>query len=279
MKRLARATLAIALEGEAPARELLLFKAGWNDTEKGRFLFDSAAARSVMSAYSAHNVDRMIDLEHLSLDEEAPNFDPDARGWTKLELRNGELWAVEIGWTPDGAARLQNKTQRYLSPTFTFDKKTRRVSSIHNIALTAVPATHDAQPLIAATVRDARLATLSTGPSLDDIRCAVQAALDDLYPSDDSDPSDGAWICDLYDATAVYQAEGQFFEAPYTYDGSIATLGAPVEVRRIYQPIANPTPDPEPPEPSEPQVAAMRLALGSLQKSTRAFAALSHRGA
>ena len=278
MKRLLRASLSIAVDGDAPARELRIFSAGWNKTEKGSFLFDAAAAKAVMTAYEKHGVDRMIDLEHLSLDEEAPHFDPDARGWTKLELRNGELWAVNLSWTPDGMARLQSKTQRYLSPTFAWEKKTRRVQWIHNIALTAIPATHDAQPLIAASVRDART-SLSAGPSLDDIRSAVQAALDDLYPTSETDPSDGAWVCDLYDATAVYQSEGKFFEVPYTFDGSIATLGSPVEVRRVYQPVANPTPDNEPPEPDEPAVAAMRAALSHFRQSARSFVALSNRGA
>lgn len=126
---------------------------GWNETENGRFLFDADSARAVMAAYKRHGVDRMIDLEHLSLDDQAPNFDPDARGWFKLELRaDGSLWAVDVRWTADGARRLAEKTQRYVSPAFLADPKTKRVSKIINTAITAMPATHDTPALVAASL-------------------------------------------------------------------------------------------------------------------------------
>src|SRR5687768_7283872 len=98
----------IALAGGQPPTEFRLFKAGWNDTQKGAFLFDEAAAKSVMDAYRVWGVDLAIDLEHQMLDG-APHPDPtarDARGWAKLEVRNGELWAVNVRWTGDGAARI-----------------------------------------------------------------------------------------------------------------------------------------------------------------------------
>ena len=87
-------TLAVALDG--PAKEVRLFTAGWNDTTKGRFLFDDKAAKAVMRRAEKHGVDIMIDLEHLSLDADSPSYDPDARGWGKLAVRNGELWVVSL---------------------------------------------------------------------------------------------------------------------------------------------------------------------------------------
>jgi phage I-like protein len=146
--------LAIGLEVDASGplpSEIRLFSAGWNETENGRFLFDAAAASAVMAAYQAHGVDRMFDLEHLSLDSTAPHFDPDARGWCKLELREGpELWAVDIRWTPDGEARLRDKRQRYVSPAFEFEVDSGRVAKLVNVALTALPATHGTAALVAA---------------------------------------------------------------------------------------------------------------------------------
>ena len=139
--------------GEAPPGEFRLFKKGWNETRKGRVLFDDVAAKSVLDAFAVHGVDMMIDLEHLSLDDEHPNYDPDARGWHTLELRNGELWAVSVKWTPDGNDRLTNKKQRYISPAFVLDKATKRVVELVNIALCAMPATDKIQPLIAAANR------------------------------------------------------------------------------------------------------------------------------
>ncbi len=138
--------------GTEPPREFLIFRAGVNKTRKGEFLFDEAAAAAVMAAYAEHGVDVMLDLEHLSLDQESNGYDPDARGWAKLELRNGELWAVNVTWTPDGAQRLAEKRQRYVSPVFDVEIESRRVVAIFNIAITALPATDEAPALVAASL-------------------------------------------------------------------------------------------------------------------------------
>ncbi len=147
--------LAITLgsNGELPT-EFRLFVSGWNDTENGRYLFDDAAATSVMAAHAKWGVDLAIDLEHQML---APELSPDptskdARGWCRLELRaDGSLWAVAVKWTADGAARLSEKRQRYVSPAFSVDPETSRVTAIINVAITAIPATHDTPALVAAS--------------------------------------------------------------------------------------------------------------------------------
>jgi hypothetical protein len=146
--------LTVGTDGSLPS-EFRIFSAGWNETSKGRFLFDAEAARAVMAAYEEHGADLMIDLEHLSVEDprESRNFDPDARGWCKLEVRDGELWAVNVTWTPDGAMRLREKRQRYISPVLDFDTKSRRVHAVFNVAITAVPATHGLEPLVAASRR------------------------------------------------------------------------------------------------------------------------------
>jgi len=142
------------LGAELPT-EFRIFAAGWNTTSKGRYLFDEQAARAVMAGYEAHGADVMIDLEHLSIEdsERSVNFDPDARGWCKLELRTGELWATNVAWTPDGEVRLREKRQRYSSPVFGYDTATRRITEILNIAITALPATDNLEPLVAAARR------------------------------------------------------------------------------------------------------------------------------
>jgi phage I-like protein len=164
------ATLAVVLDlfsDGSPPSEFRLFKAGVNHTEIGDFIFDDAAASATMAAYEAHGVDRMVDLEHLSIDQASPNYDPDARASCKLEIRNdGELWAVDVKWTEDGARRLREKTQRYVSPFFAFDDE-RRVVKIVNIALTAMPATHQTPELVAASIAGAQnqTAALAGGDS------------------------------------------------------------------------------------------------------------------
>lgn len=147
------ACLAVGAAGELPT-EIRLFTPGVNQTEKGPFLFDAEAAKRVMAHFLARGVDVMFDLEHLSTDDEAPNYDPDARGWGKLEVRNGELWATGVTWTPEGAQRLTEKRQRYVSPFLSWeetDDGQRRIVEIVNIAICANPATHDAPELVAAS--------------------------------------------------------------------------------------------------------------------------------
>lgn len=196
-----------------------------------------------MEAYAKWGVDLAIDLEHQMLDPDiAP--DPtakDARGWCNLELRgDGSLWAVNVKWTADGAARLSEKRQRYISPAFSIDPETSRVIAIINVAITAIPATHDTPALVAASrAKPHDLRRLSTGVAFGDVQTALGAALSEMYPSPsgDSCSPDGPWVMDVFDATVVYQMKGAYYEAPYTFDGAKATIGTAVEVRRSYVPV------------------------------------------
>ncbi len=136
--------------GATPPTEFRIFKAGENPSTKGVFLFDDAAAKAVVAAYQAQGVDYMIDLEHHALGDANREDSADARGWFKLALRNGELWAVDVKWTPDGARRLSEKTQRYISPAFLAEEEGARICELINVALVAMPATHGAPALVAA---------------------------------------------------------------------------------------------------------------------------------
>jgi len=141
----------ILADGEPPTA-FRLFAAGLNRSEIGDFIFDDKAAALVMGNFSVEGVDQMIDLEHDSLDETTRRMRADAAdalGWYRLEVRNGELWAVDVKWGPEGERRLRAKTQRYISPAFmTADEG--RIVEVINVALCARPATYDAAPLVAA---------------------------------------------------------------------------------------------------------------------------------
>lgn len=145
-------TLSIDTDAEPAPRAFRIFRRGVNPSRKGPVLFDDQAARQVMADYEKHGTDLMIDLEHLSLDVDSPSHDPDARGWCKLELRNGELWACDVRWTPDGSTRLRARRQRYISPAFRRGADNRPLY-LHNIAITSTPATDRAEALIAASSR------------------------------------------------------------------------------------------------------------------------------
>lgn len=136
-----------------------LFARGVNHTEKGPFLFDETSAASVLAYASQHAVDGMVDLEHLSLDLDATNYDPDARAWYRLEVIEGDLWATHATWTPDGERRLRARTQRYPSPAFETDDSVDppRITKIFNVGLTALPATHGAFPLVASSHKENKM--------------------------------------------------------------------------------------------------------------------------
>lgn len=155
----------LTIDGDKLPTEFRIFGSGWNATAKGEFLFDDEAAEQIMSAYREHGTDIMIDLEHLSVAAEevtgdARNFDSDARGWCSLAVRNGELWAVNVSWTPDGAKRLKERRQRYVSPAFATDEEMRPIE-IHNVALTSIPATHQSLPLVASRTINRGLGTMT----------------------------------------------------------------------------------------------------------------------
>lgn len=149
--------------------EIRLFVFGENVTTKGTFLFDAEAAKMVMDAYEAHGVDLAIDLEHAMLDANA-SPDPtarDARGWCGLQLRDDGLYACRVKWTDDGAARLTGKRQRYVSPAFTVDPKTNRITKIVNIAITSTPSTYETPALVAASrLKDTTMPTLNDAIAL-----------------------------------------------------------------------------------------------------------------
>lgn len=137
--------------GDAPPTEFRIFRAGLNETTKGPFVFDEEAARLTMARFEREGVELIADLEHLSLDRDSPNFDPDARAHFRLEVREGELWACAVSWTEDGQDRLAKKKQRYISPVAMREKGTNRVLGVFNVGLVAQPATYAAQPLVAAS--------------------------------------------------------------------------------------------------------------------------------
>src|SRR5512133_1328540 len=97
---------ALAVTDDGPLPDAFrLFEQGVNESSKGPCIFDAAAAAHVFEAYRRTGGDYVIDLEHLSHDEVARltrEDATDARGWFQIELRNGELWAVNVRWTPDG---------------------------------------------------------------------------------------------------------------------------------------------------------------------------------
>lgn len=139
----------IDVGGREPPKEIQLFAAGVNQTEKGDFVFDAKAAELVMAAFARKGLDAIpIDYDHGMAVE---NGDKSAAGWFKPEVRDGALWATDIRWTPRATAKLTDAEYRFFSPWFSFEEESRRVTRLLNFALTNTPAMDGIDALVAAS--------------------------------------------------------------------------------------------------------------------------------
>lgn len=145
-------TLSTALDGALPTA-FRIFAAGKIDTKKGVFLFDAKAAASVMAEYRLHGSELMVDYDHASLGAGIdPALSGKAAAWFGLELRNGgELWAVNVRWCAPAADALRRKEWRYMSPAFSTEPGSNRITALLNVALTNLPASRRLEPLVAAS--------------------------------------------------------------------------------------------------------------------------------
>ena len=141
--------LSVAVGSEPPS-EFVIFDPGTLKTSKGEFLFDELAGLSVLNHFAEHGADRLpIDFDHGML---AVIKTPDtaaAAGWFTPELRGGALVAANVEWTPRAAEMLRNREFRFLSPAFNYDRETGQITELLNVALTNLPATKNADPLVA----------------------------------------------------------------------------------------------------------------------------------
>ncbi len=218
-----------ALEGTAPT-EFRIFRAGVNESTKGSVTFDAKAAKAVMAAWKDYGNDLPVDYGHAMVQGLAvdPALAGKAAGWFDLEVRDGELWAVNVRWTDAAATALEAKEYRYFSPAFYTDEE-GRVIEIVNVALTNLPATKDLDALVAASreARDCR--TRSTGLSFFEVSEAINGALRAKHPEDQY-----VWVCDVFNASVVYEVGGRLFECSYTFNDRVVELGESVQVRRAY---------------------------------------------
>lgn len=135
-----------------PPKEFCLIHKGVNESENGSYTFDSKSAETVMKGYKARGVRCMFDWAHASLTDNPvdPRLASRSAGWYDLELRDEELWAVNIEWTEEALEDFRLKRYAYFSPAFEADKSGRVLDYI-NCALTNLPATHDNEQLVAAS--------------------------------------------------------------------------------------------------------------------------------
>jgi phage I-like protein len=124
--------------------EIRLIPAGSFRARDGRptdvpaWRMDAAIAARVIALAAATTDESVIDYEHQTLNTETNGQPAPAAGWFKaLEWREGDgLYAVALRWTDRARAAIEAGEYRYISPVFTFDKKTGEVLAIQMAALT-----------------------------------------------------------------------------------------------------------------------------------------------
>ncbi|WP_051301894.1 phage protease [Sedimenticola selenatireducens] len=101
-----------------------------------------ANALNVIRKVRSRRKPLLIDYEHQTLESAKNGLPAPAAGWIKdLELKeNRGIYAVGTEWTPKAKAYLKAKEYRYISPVFSYSKKTGEVLDILHIALTNTPA-------------------------------------------------------------------------------------------------------------------------------------------
>jgi phage I-like protein len=159
----------------AAPTEFRIFAAGKNESTKGSFNFDEKSAKAVMAAAAERGVDIPIDYAHGTTDPMGmlnPEMAGKAAGWCSLELRDGELWAVNVRWTKNALAAIEAKEWRYISPTFAHDKD-NRPQVLLAVALENVPALHNLEPLVAASAGVKELSMDAWVPMCFASRCSV----------------------------------------------------------------------------------------------------------
>lgn len=144
--------------------QIVLFEFGITETVKGDFLFDEVSAESVMRHYEDGGIDRLpFGVAHLMVPRPDGNGgvriseNPEAHkayGWfvpaivDNPETGTKALMATSIEWTKAGSDALLNREFRFFSPAIDFERESRRVTRLINVALTNLPATKNQRPLV-----------------------------------------------------------------------------------------------------------------------------------
>lgn len=156
-----RVSSAISIEPstkKAPS-SFRVFAMGKNVTTKGTHVLTPRGAAAIAASWAERKTDLHMDYEHRGI-LRVPVASP-AAAWFSLEVRADGLYAVNVRWTPKGKAHLEAGEYRYFSPAYAVDER-GEITGLTNVALTNNPATHDLQPLVAASDKTLRLRAQAT---------------------------------------------------------------------------------------------------------------------
>lgn len=146
-------TSLILTDGKPPA-EFRIFRAGVNDSDYGPIVFDDIAAAMVMQNAREKGNPFYFDFNHGMTVEGATDEQGKSAGNFTLEVRDGELWAVNCMYTENGNTRLSSREYNLFSPAFRWiadETGTCRVFQLLNVAFVNLAGLDGLQPLAAAS--------------------------------------------------------------------------------------------------------------------------------
>lgn len=143
---------ACVFEIQAEGAAIQLFPAGAfkardgrpQDVAAGHWYLDAQVAARLIARLAERATDLVIDYEHQTLNSADNGREAPAAGWfagAALEWRDGQgLFATGVDWTERAAGYIAAREYRYLSPVFTYDKRTGEVLDLLHVGLTNYPA-------------------------------------------------------------------------------------------------------------------------------------------
>lgn len=259
--RLAVAALAaqIAVAGGAVPEAIQLLPEGSFRADDGRptdapaWVLDAATAQRLIAQIDARNNPLPIDYEHQTVHSKANGQPAPAAGWfSALEWRPGSgLWATGVRWTDRARQMIAAGEYRYISPVFTYDRKTGRIGRLLHAALTNDPAL-DGMAAVAASSQLPLTSASETLMTIEQLVAACAAALgaqtaldaDKLAPAiaalkADADKARAdhataeAALKAEREATAALKASTQPLEVVAALRAELATLTADSNARKI----------------------------------------------
>lgn len=134
------------LDAHTPPQEVRIFPFGTIPTSKGTLRFTTKSAELVQKQWSILQRQFGFDFGHDTFAQDKPSSEKIAAGWGDLTIRPDGLYVTGIEWTPQAAQKILTKEFRYLSPACS--DKGGEIVAVYNCALTNLPATYAAVPLV-----------------------------------------------------------------------------------------------------------------------------------
>ncbi|WP_299072874.1 phage protease [uncultured Paraglaciecola sp.] len=169
--------------------------------EVGFWNIDAAIAKQVIADRAKKANDLLFDYEHQTLNAEKNGQAAPAAGWAKnanLEWVDGQgLFVKNVEWTAKAKQLIQDKEYRYISPVFSYDKKTGAIVSLKHIAITNDPAIDGMQSLVALKHTSTPTLENTMHPTIVDLLAAIGITID---PNKDLDIAALTALLDSKDA-------------------------------------------------------------------------------